>query len=175
MLKYRHQRLETKRGEGAKRRRGRRRRKGHPTVHPTGDSLAGRSFLGKGYMEARVAKRVGEICHSIYLFSCSFFFLILPFLFLFWEKEKESSRGGKIARCFVSVSFQQFRFIIFEAKESRFLKFISSQFQNIKSKTFYGSARPESRAQFMKINSKSVVQTGWWSCLFDILTGEPIK
>lgn len=117
-------------------------------------------------------------------FVIRFIFFLARFSFLsfrsysyswFWEKEKESSRGGKIARCFVSVSFQQFRFIIFEEKESRFLKFISSQFQNIKSKTFYGSARPESRAQFMKINSKSVVQTGWWSCLFDILTGEPIK
>lgn len=45
-------------------------------------------------------------------------------------------------------------FIFFEAKESRFLKFISSQFQNIKSKTFYGSARPES-GTIMKINSKN--------------------
>lgn len=47
-------------------------------------------------------------------------------------------------------------FIIFE--ESRFLKFISSQFQNIKSKTFMVQLDPN-RAQFMKTNSKSVVQT----------------
>lgn len=127
-------------------------------------------------------------------FVIQFIFFLARFSFLsfrsysyswFWEKEKgfllkrEGEADDRKFKRWLDALYR-FRFNNFVLSFSRrrspdFSNLYRASSRILNRKPSMVRARPESQAQFMKINSKSVVQAGWWSCLFDILTGEPIK